>query len=250
MKLAKILLAASIGLALTFTLSCSSDDGGEGNSQSYSYCLKSETCLSGPFTLNDCNSLGGLPSNSCPHGGVEPSIRCSALIYNTETHYCLNGTIKEYGFVTDDGGQTYKSVVIGKQTRMAENLNYDASGSKCYDNNPANCTTYGRLYDWNTALTVCPSGWHLQSDEELDKYLEMRDMYDIKGLDRMSTGGFFDSDRFFSGGCWWLSSEDGSLNAYGNGVSELSINCADWLNYGCWGNDCKSILFSVRCVQD
>ena len=50
---------------------------------------------------------------------------------------------------------------------MAENLNYNAgSGSYCYDDNSSNCNTYGRLYDWGTALTVAPAGWHLPTDAE------------------------------------------------------------------------------------
>ena len=49
---------------------------------------------------------------------------------------------------------------------MAENLNYEAKGSKCYDNKPANCQKYGRLYDWNTAMKACPSGWKLPSQQE------------------------------------------------------------------------------------
>ncbi len=51
---------------------------------------------------------------------------------------------------------------------MAENLNYDASGSKCYENEPDNCQIYGRLYDWETAKTACPEGWHLPSKNEYD----------------------------------------------------------------------------------
>jgi uncharacterized protein (TIGR02145 family) len=56
---------------------------------------------------------------------------------------------------------------------MAENLNFEANGSKCYDNKPENCGKYGRLYDWNTAKEVCPSGWHLPSKEEwaIDGYV-------------------------------------------------------------------------------
>ena len=38
--------------------------------------------------------------------------------------------MKEYGSMTDDGGKTYKTVEIGDQIWMAENLNYEVSGSK------------------------------------------------------------------------------------------------------------------------
>jgi len=64
-------------------------------------------------------------------------------------------------------GQTYNTVLIGNQCWLRENLNYaTSSGSWCYDNNSSNCDIYGRLYNWETALNVCPSGWHLPNDEE------------------------------------------------------------------------------------
>ncbi len=51
---------------------------------------------------------------------------------------------------------------------MAENLNFvPASGvARCFDDLEENCQKYGRLYDWATALSVCPQGWHLPTQAE------------------------------------------------------------------------------------
>ncbi len=65
------------------------------------------------------------------------------------------------------GGQTYEIVEIGNQCWMAENLNYETANSWWYDNNSANGDVFGRLYTWEAALTACPNGWHLPTDDEI-----------------------------------------------------------------------------------
>jgi uncharacterized protein (TIGR02145 family) len=80
-------------------------------------------------------------------------------------------------------GQTYKYIKIGNQYWMAENLNYNTgSESWVYDNDSSNATTYGRLYNWETACTVCPNGWHLPNDEE------WTELIDFLGGERVAGG--------------------------------------------------------------
>ncbi len=181
----------------------------------------------------------------------------------------------EYGELLDDrDGQTYKTVKIGNQWWMAENLNYKREAKYkddycyCYDNSEDNCDKFGRLYVWTAAADACPEGWHLPDATE------WRTLFDEVGGEKTagialktSSGwnhsgeatdafgfsvrpaGFRDwlvQNRYYEVGyqAWfWSSSDLDSRNAY----------CAYFdsgNNSVIFGHEGSDYGYSVRCVKD
>jgi uncharacterized protein (TIGR02145 family) len=93
-----------------------------------------------------------------------------------------------FGSVTDArDGQTYKTIKIGNQNWLAQNLNYDTFDSWCFDAT-TNCAKDGRYYSWYGAMDIdestwsttlvvienehqgaCPEGWHVPTISEWEE---------------------------------------------------------------------------------
>jgi uncharacterized protein (TIGR02145 family) len=133
-------------------------------------CLCLNACLedegSSSVAANDAPQKEN-DSDKDKDGSKDPSdssmfaeVKCPEV---TSKSQFLNPDI-DYGEMTDErDGQVYKTVQIGNQTWMAENLNYAADRSMCPDSLESNCKIYGR---WYTMSGSCPEGWHLPSVAE------------------------------------------------------------------------------------
>ena len=115
-------------------------------------------------------------------------------------------------------GQSYPIKGFGTQCWMTKNLNYATGASWCYSNNTANCNTYGRLYDWSTATSACPSGWHLPSDAEfttlgstigsaITAWVSTSGWHGLYGGYLATNGSFYGLGTY---GRWWSSTPSSS----------------------------------------
>jgi uncharacterized protein (TIGR02145 family) len=125
----------------------------------------------------------------------------------------------ETGTVTDVDGNVYRTVRIGEQWWMAENLRvtHDPEGnpipSFCYGDDPANEQTYGRLYTWETAMDstrspgargIAPEGWRIPSDEDWQEIFACLSGIEVAGGKLKERGT-----------CLWNPPNRGATNASG-----------------------------------
>lgn len=165
-------------------------------------------------------------------------------------------------------GNVYRTVQIGSQTWLAENMNYCMNASWCYDDGASNCDVYGRLYEWSSAVKACPDGFHLPSQDEWDSLaayalenagdentsLRSTESWDsdlvtpgndILGFNALASGRYYFrafSDLGFKAYYWTRESET-TTTAYIRTLSGM-------INTMGFGNSFKDSGLSVRCLKD
>jgi len=173
--------------------------------------------------------------------------------------------IKRDDYTDKRDNKTYRTIKLDNQTWMAENLNYNEKGSKCYENKENNCQIYGRLYNWGTAMKSCPKGWHLPSNAEWQTLVNLADVERSGKILKASSywiqtgsgtddfgfsalpGGFRYPTGLFSdiglGGGWWSSSKIAAnkSNLWNMSYSWSSVSKSE---------DKHTYLHSVRCLQN
>jgi uncharacterized protein (TIGR02145 family) len=141
-------------------------------------------CGSGKYTLStqfcyESSKIG----TKC---GVNPQTSYDPDVYECKPSVNANGIFLKTP--VSHGDESYEAVLIGTQVWLARNLNYSATGSECYQNNCSTYGSYGKLYNWATAMQlnntcnsnicadqvsskhkgVCPTGWHIPTKAEWD----------------------------------------------------------------------------------
>ena len=231
------------------------------------------------------------PANLIPTttGSVPVSVSASSGVCSGMAVGCGSVTVTVYSG-KGNNISSYKTVRIGDQTWMAENLNYVVEGSKCNSNSSANCDKYGSLYNWATAMAlpascnsnscssqvqsphqgICSAGWHLPSYDEwttLREYvgsftagtkLKATSGWDYNGVSGNGTDEYGFSALPGSGG-----RSDGSFFSVGSSGVWWSATESKYDASTAYGasmhyddsyfgtfDNSKSWLYSVRCVQD
>jgi uncharacterized protein (TIGR02145 family) len=191
-----------------------------------------------PATEQCCGSSKYNPTTQfCTRSEAHPEVveLCGGKGYDTKKKMCHFDMAKDF-FIDTRDREVYPYVQIGTQTWMAKNLNYNANGSKCYaegvsgvssDSIAKNCATYGRLYDWATAMGfeaacnssscagqiktphkgICPEGWHISNNAEWDVLYRYAD-----GTSNPSISP--NVDKYFKATRGWNSGDNGE-DTYG-----------------------------------
>ena len=192
----------------------------------------SETSVSSSSTKSSSSSVKSSSSTNSSSSSAMSSSSVTQQSSSSETSVSSSSTESSSSSAKVDGseydaiantlkdlrdGQTYKTVKIGDQVWMAENLNFETDSSFCYNDSVEYCEKYGRLYTWAVAMDsagawttngkdcgygedcsptypvrgVCPEGWHLPSMDEWDTLFTAAGDSSVAWTKLKSTSGWY-----------------------------------------------------------
>lgn len=164
-------------------------------------------------------------------------------------------TVNGNSMTDNRNGKTYKLQNVGGKLWMAQDLNYERSGSMCFSKNNSNCEKYGRLYTFSSAQGACPAGWRLPNRNEAQAVINASD-YPWSYSGRCKEG---DCDFTEKMGFHWIDTEpqDGDKNFDSNKGDKFAVIIVE-KEPGYAGDDTQKFFqvdekakhFSVRCVQE
>ena len=222
----EIIGGATLFLSSSSTKSSSSAVSSSSATSSSSF-VSSSSVKSSSSAASSSSVASSSSAKSSSSAASSSSVESSSSIEKLVWQY-LNPAIS-YGEIIDDrDGQVYKTVEIGSQTWMAENLNYDynyrTANSYCYADS---CSKYGRLYTWSATVDsaavfstagkgcgchasrspsggivrgVCPVGWHVPSLSEFQTLISYVGGYRVAGANLKSTSGWKSNSKYVGNG--------------------------------------------------
>lgn len=238
-------------------------------------------------------SVGGSPFRSAgldtsvvvPAGGASP-IRVVVKVIDNTGAWALDTILLKVaaGLVDTRDGQTYRTVTIGGQTWMAQNLNYQADSSWWYNSSADSGAKYGRLYTWAAAMGLddscnafecseqvtpihrgaCPSGWHVPTPGDWATLTTEAMSPDSAATKLRAASGWFDVLETYTGkdtyGFGALPggtkrgdsyAESGTMAYFRTSARDTVLYMQPFLPSAQWiSANTGPLGFSLRCLQD
>ena len=222
--------------------------------------------------------------------GTKSYLMCDSLFEGDTTYFYWDvSPEKNQGTMTDPRDNTiYKTINIGTQTWMAENLNFADSTkfpsilnrNSCEEDTLDNCEIYGRLYTWSAAIDsvywsskgitcgytpekdsscelsetvqgICPKDWHIPSVKEWDTLYEWMTKYSMNPYMSIFENVGFLPQEFYNEIIFWASNDFDGQNAY-----EITTDYTKYIKDGVRyakdysGTSPKNNQHYIRCVKN
>ena len=247
----KTALLAGILLALTFTLSCSGDDGRDGKDGTGCVLAGNVlTCDENRYTIEDGkNCVPRVDDNGSVFikcgTAAEIMLSCGGSPFNAKTQIC-----------DARDGNAYRKVEIDGVVWLAENVKFKTANSVCYGGLKSNCAKYGGLYTWAEAKGACPNGWSLPESDDFAALIALvEDASELKseeigGTDALGFGallGGYNGRSGFAGegslSYFWSNTENNDNNSQSNFIIiSTQTNTSQSAD--------KADMLSVRCIEN